>query len=219
MFELNIWRLNMSDYTKLKEAIDEMAQPQTVIFGATATVEFSSNSTSDYVIAFGSNVIIKSNAKFKLLIVIGGELSIEDQVSAGKVIAFPESVKQADGSSKRVHSTTELINCLEWLIEHGNAFPGYFSAIEYLNRLKLAMMPKTQIVVLVGMLCRQLAGHTSKELSEIINQRGRSHAEIVGKTIAEIAKVTDYDTLDIDTYNRVRDILGKIDLGFEHRSW
>ena len=210
----------MSDYTKLKEAIDEMSQPQTAVIGATATVEFSSNSTSDYVIAFGSNVIIKSNVKFKSLIVIGGELSIEDpQHVNGKVVAFPESVKQADGSSKRVHSTTELIECVEWLIEHGNAFPGYFSAIDYVNRLKLAMMPKEQIVILLGMLCRQLAGHTSKELSEIIGQRGKSHAEIVGKTIAEIAKVTDYDTLDIDTYNRVRDTLGKIDLGFEHRSW
>ena len=210
----------MSDYTKLKEAIDEMAQPQTVVIGATVKVELDENSTSDYIIAFGSNVIIKSNAKFKLLIVIGGELSIEDQASVtGKVVAFPESVKQADGSSKRVHSTTELIECVEWLLEQGNAFPGYFSALEYLNRLKLAMMPKEQIVVLVGMLCRQLAGHTSKELSEIIGQRGKSHAEIVGKTIAEIAKVADYDTLDIDTYNRVRDTLGKIDLGFEHRSW
>lgn len=209
----------MSDYTKLKEAIDKMAQPQTVVIGATATVELDENSTSDYIIAFGSNVIIKSNAKFKLLIVIGGELSIEDVSVTGKVVAFPESVKQADGSSKRVHSTTELIECVEWLIEHGNDFPGYFSAIDYVNRLKLAMMPKEQIVILVGMLCRQLAGHTSKELSEIIGQRGKSHAEIVGKTIAEIAKVTDYDTLDIDTYNRVRDTLGKIDLGFEHRSW
>ena len=209
----------MSDYTKLKEAIDEMAQPQTVVIGAKVTVELDENSTNDYVIAFGSNVIIKSNAKFKLLIVIGGELSIEDQVSAGKVVAFPESIRLSDGSSKRVHSTTELIECVEWLIEHGNAFPGYFSAIEYLNRLKLAMMPKDQVTILVGMLCRQLVGHTSKELSEIIGQRGKSHAEIVGKTIAEIAKVADYDALDIDTYNRVRDILGKIDLGFEHRSW
>ena len=197
MFELNIWRLNMSDYTKLKEAISSMAQPQTVVIGAKEIVELDENSTSDYIIAFGSNVIIKSNAKFKLLVSVGGELSIEDASVTGKVVAFPESVKQADGSSKRVHSTTELIGCVEWLIEHDNAFPGYFSAIDYVNRLKLAMMPKEQIVVLVGMLCRQLAGHTSKELSEIINQRGRSHAEIVGKTIAEIAKVANIKGWDV----------------------